>query len=402
VRLVADARTRCLAAVATSLAAEAGGRGGPQARAGRRGADCVVRVPVGTTVWLREGAMRTHGARARARALTRRADVDAGDSDEEEEEEEEEEVDPEPARGRRGRPLPPPPPPPPLRPASGSGPNFRPPMRLLADLKAEGEAVVVASGGRGGRGNGSTLEADKVGSQRDGAEAGGGGAVAPLLLELKSVADVGLVGPPNAGKSTLLAGLSNARPEIADYAFTTLRPQLGLVQSGFEPGPSPASPSVARQLLGALAARASLADIPGLVEGAHANRGLGHAFLRHVERCAALVLVVDLGAAGGADPGAPHATAARQLRMLRAELAAYSAPLAARPLLIVGSKADREGARRAMGGLRRAAAAARLPPPLAVSALTGEGMEELRAAVLALARDGRAAALADERRGRRL
>jgi len=163
------------------------------------------------------------------------------------------------------------------------------------------------------------------------------------------------------------------------------------------------NPAVAAQLLAAVGARASLADIPGLVEGAHSNRGLGHAFLRHVERCAALILVIDLGgtaasiAAPAEDAAAAGAallhprppTAARQLRTLRAELAAYSASLASRPMLVVGAKLDAAGARRALAGLARAAAASGLPPPLGVSAHSGEGIEALRRAVLRLAREGR-------------
>ena len=175
-----------------------------------------------------------------------------------------------------------------LRAGGGLGRNYRPTLRLLADLNEAGASAVVARGGRGGRGNAS-LDQSKPGSQRDDSEAGVEGQTLPLLLELKAVADVGLVGAPNVGKSTLLvrplpprsarsahapplaqASLTNARPEVADYAFTTLRPQLGrVVASGHEGGSSRISQAAAQLL-----ARATLADIPGLVEGAHANRGL--------------------------------------------------------------------------------------------------------------------------------
>jgi GTP-binding protein len=160
---------------------------------------------------------------------------------------------------------------------------------------------------------------------------------------------------------------------VAAYPFTTLRPQLGRVaaEGGGE------KRDAITFSLSELEPRATLADIPGLVTGAHANRGLGHAFLRHVERCGALLLVVDLGASPTA-----------QLRMLRSELAAYDASLAARPTLVVGSKLDLPGARRALAGLRRSAAAAGLPPPLGVSASSQEGLAALRAAVLAVARGG--------------
>ena len=175
-----------------------------------------------------------------------------------------------------------------VRPDGGLGRNYRPKLRLVADLNEAGASAVVARGGRGGRGNAS-LDQSKLGSQRDDSEAGVEGQTLPLLLELKAVADVGLVGAPNVGKSTLLvrpaqlcsarsadvplraqASLTNARPEVADYAFTTLRPQLGrVVASGSEGGSSRISLAAAQLL-----ARATLADIPGLVEGAHANRGL--------------------------------------------------------------------------------------------------------------------------------
>ncbi len=184
--------------------------------------------------------------------------------------------------------------------------------------------------------------------------------------------------------------MTNARPEVADYAFTTLRPQLGRVSAG----------GVSRPVPG-VDITATLADIPGLIEGAHANRGLvrdtillrgmppltrlaqGHSFLRHVERCAALLLIVDLSAG---EEGRPGARAAAQLRMLRAELASYDSTLASRPLLVIGTKLDMPGAARGLAGLRRSATAAALPRPLGVSAVTGEGVEDVRAAVLGLAR----------------
>ena len=178
---------------------------------------------------------------------------------------------------------------------------------LLADLVGSGIRAVIARGGRGGRGNASLATSrDRVPS---GAEAGEPGEDKRLSVELRIVADVGLVGLPNAGKSTLLATLTAAHPKIADYPFTTLSPNLGV--AGEEE-------------------RFVVADVPGLVEGAHEGKGLGHRFLRHVSRCRALVLVVDLSAP---DPAADLAT-------VRAELEAYDRAMAARPSLVVGTKRD--------------------------------------------------------------
>ena len=178
----------------------------------------------------------------------------------------------------------------------------------VADLVGVGTRAVVARGGRGGRGN-SSLK-----SRRDPAphtaEPGEPGEEHRLELELRLVADVGLVGLPNAGKSTLLSRLSAARPKIADYPFTTLSPNLGV--AGGESG------------------RFVVADVPGLIEGAHQGRGLGHRFLRHVARCRALAYVVDAAAED------PHG----DLRTVRAEVAAYDAALADLPSLVVVTKAD--------------------------------------------------------------
>ncbi len=226
---------------------------------------------------------------------------------------------------------------------------------LLADLVGEGARAVVARGGRGGRGNASLASGrDRVPKA---AEAGEPGEERRLALELRIVADLGLVGLPNAGKSTLLAALTAARPKIADYPFTTLTPNLGVAGDPDE--------------------RFVVADIPGLIEGAHEGRGLGHRFLRHVTRCRALVLVVDLAAPDPAD----------DLETLRDELEAYDPELARRPSIVVATKADlAPDTDPAVLG----------EDAIAVSAVTGEGMEVLRARLEALARD--AAALAEERR----
>jgi len=218
---------------------------------------------------------------------------------------------------------------------------------LLADLVGEGARAVVARGGRGGRGSAALASPkDRVPKV---AEAGEPGEEKRLRVELRTVADLGLVGLPNAGKSTLLGALTAARPKIADYPFTTLTPNLGVADLGDE--------------------RFVVADIPGLVEGAHEGRGLGHRFLRHVARCRALVLVVDLSSPG---PAADLAT-------VRAELEAYDSALAARPYLVVGAKADLVPDADPQALLGAGAGA--------VSAVTGEGLPALREHLERLAAD---------------
>ena len=226
---------------------------------------------------------------------------------------------------------------------------------LLADLVGARSRAVVARGGRGGRGNAALAgPANRVPRS---AEAGELGEERRLRVELRIVADVGLVGLPNAGKSTLLSRLTAAKPKIADYPFTTLTPNLGV--AGRED-------------------RFVVADVPGLVEGAHEGRGLGDRFLRHVSRCRALVLVVDLSSA---DPAA-------DLETVRSELAAYDPALVERPALVVGTKAD-------LVQDPRAAAEALGPGTMVVSGASGEGVEALAERVGALARE--AAASAEER-----
>jgi GTP-binding protein len=208
----------------------------------------------------------------------------------------------------------------------------------VADLVGEGARSVVARGGRGGRGNVAFASARNRVPRT--AEPGEDGEDKRLRVELRTVADVGLVGLPNAGKSTLLARLTAAKPKIANYPFTTLTPNLGVA--------------------GGDADRFVVADIPGLIEGASQGKGLGHRFLRHIVRCRALVLVVDLAAD---DPAADLAT-------LHTELAAYDPELAARPSIVVGTKAD-------LVDEPSVAAAGLGADALVVSAMTDEGLDEL-------------------------
>ena len=217
---------------------------------------------------------------------------------------------------------------------------------LLADLTEEGQSFVAARGGRGGRGTAALATARRRAPGF--AVRGEAGEERWLRLELRLLADVGLVGLPNAGKSSLIAKLSAARPKVAAYPFTTITPNLGVAEAGGD--------------------RFVVADVPGLVEGAAQGRGLGLAFLRHLSRCRVLCYVIDLAED---DP-------AEILRVLRGEVAAYDAALEARPSVVVGNKIDLEGARERIADAGRAAAPS---PFFAVSALTGEGVEELAEAL---------------------
>ena len=218
----------------------------------------------------------------------------------------------------------------------------------LADLAVHGERWLAAPGGAGGRGNARFLSNRRRAPRF--AEQGEQPEERWLRLELKLLADVALVGFPNVGKSTLISRLSAARPKIADYPFTTLVPNLGVVVT-----------DEGEEFV--------VADVPGLIEGASEGRGLGHRFLRHIERARALVLLIDLGPAAEAPPDA-------QLRVLRAELGAYRPDLLQRRRLVIGSKADV-----ATGSLPEA--------DMAVSAVTGARIAELAGRLATLVREAR-------------
>lgn len=218
---------------------------------------------------------------------------------------------------------------------------------LVADMQGAGERVVVARGGRGGRGNATFASATNQAPRY--AQPGRPGERRKLRLELRLMADVGLVGLPNAGKSTLIRRVSAARPRVADYPFTTLVPHLGVVRVDEETS-------------------FVMADVPGLIEGAHRGQGLGSRFLRHVARARLLLHVVDVGGVTGRDP-------VDDVRSIERELALADPMLAARPRLLVANKVDllshelREQMR-----LRFEAAGLPWRP---VSAVTGEGVGTL-------------------------
>jgi GTP-binding protein len=213
---------------------------------------------------------------------------------------------------------------------------------LSWDLDRQGAQVVVAQGGEGGRGN--VRFANSVRQAPNFAERGLPGESLDLRLELKLLADVGIIGLPNAGKSTLLRAVSRAMPDVGDFPFTTLEPVLGVVDNGLN--------------------SFVMADLPGLIEGAHEGVGLGHQFLRHVERTRVLVHLLD---AGSADPLADYET-------VRNELALYDQRLVAKPELVVLNKIDLPDIRERVEGLRGAFAGREV---MTASGATGEGTREL-------------------------
>ncbi|MGD0839018.1 MAG: GTPase ObgE [Polyangia bacterium] len=236
--------------------------------------------------------------------------------------------------------------------------------KLLADLRRQGERLVAARGGRGGRGNIHFATATDRAPRHH--ERGTAGQQRSIRLELKLLADVGLVGFPNTGKSSFIARVSAARPKIADYPFTTLIPNLGVVRLSGD-----------RSLV--------VADVPGLIAGAHAGAGLGHRFLRHLERTRVLIHLLEVSPVPGRTP-------LRDYLALRRELELYDPALAERAEIVVLSKVDLPSTRTRLGALR-ASFARRKVELLAMSSVTGQGVTEvLEAAFRALASARRAQA----------
>ena len=222
----------------------------------------------------------------------------------------------------------------------------------LADVTSSNDRIVVVRGGRGGFGN----EHFKSATNQTPREAMPGGPCEQrtLRLELKLIADIGFVGKPNAGKSTLLAAVSRATPKVADYPFTTRSPNLGIAELGGE-----------RRLV--------IADIPGLIDGAAAGAGLGHEFLRHIERTTTLVHLVDIAPLDGSDP-------VESYNAIRRELAEYSPQLAAKPEIVALNKIDLVPAGERSAVVERTVAAiggSGPGKPLVISGATGEGLREL-------------------------
>jgi len=221
-------------------------------------------------------------------------------------------------------------------------------LTTLADLAADGQRVLVARGGRGGRGNARFVSSTNRAPRRT--EPGVEGEERFLRLQLKLIADAGLVGFPNAGKSTLISRISAARPKIADYPFTTLSPNLGVVSLPDD-----------RSFV--------VADVPGLIEGAHQGHGLGHQFLRHIERTKVVVHLVDVSGASGRDPVQDFDTIVDELRL-------FDPKVAAKPMIVAASKMD------AVDDLSRVTALERHVrdrglPLFRISAVAGTGLDAL-------------------------
>jgi len=224
---------------------------------------------------------------------------------------------------------------------------------LIKDLVDTGETFVILKGGRGGQGNAkfktSTHRTPRF------AQPGEAGETRTLKLELKLLADVGIIGLPNAGKSTLIAAISSARPKIANYPFTTLTPSLGVVKT------KRAEPFV-------------VADIPGLIKGAHKGTGLGIKFLRHIERTRILIHLIDVSSIDSDDPLC-------QYRTINQELVMYDEKLVQKPQIVVLNKLDLPGVRKSAEIFQSALKGKKV---LLISALTGQGLEQLKSQIVHL------------------
>ena len=299
---------------------------------GHAGRDLLVKVPCGTLVW----------------------ELSKGRPQEDAEEDDESEERPAMPASSSSRPL--------LRLAAGAQAmevdlekeaEARPAVapknqgKLIADLTTHGQRFVLCHGGRGGLGNRNFATAAHQTPRF--AQPGEAGEEGEFLLELRLIAEVGLVGYPNAGKSTLLTAISRARPKIASYPFTTLHPQIGILEySDFH--------------------RLTVCDVPGLIEGAHRNVGLGHSFLRHIERCRVLVILVDMA---GTDNRAPW----DDYKNLLKELELYDPTLLERPRLVVANKMDEAVAESNLKSFKRKI---RKTPVLPMAAAFDEGVEKFK------------------------
>jgi GTP-binding protein len=223
---------------------------------------------------------------------------------------------------------------------------------LIVDLTRDGEEFVLCRGGAGGKGN-VHFKSSRNRAPRQYPE-GQEGEQGYFLLELRTIADAGLVGYPNAGKSTLLRKISAARPKVAAYPFTTLHPIVGVIEfPGYR--------------------RATIADIPGLIEGAHRGLGLGHEFLRHITRCRILLFVIDVAGSEGRNP-------VEDLQNLRREIDLYDPALSSRPWLVVANKMDLPDAKKNLEAVQERFPKTKIIP---TSAAKGEGMDALKEALAA-------------------
>src|SRR5438477_697260 len=286
------------------IKAKDGGHGKSKKMAGRAGANKIVKVPVGTIVWHADKEKRS----------TPNSQLPTPNSDQS---------------------------------AIGSAQSA---MDLIIDLVRDGEEFVLCRGGAGGKGNVHFKSSRNRAPRQytDGEE----GEQGYFLLELRTIADAGLVGYPNAGKSTLLRKLSAARPKVAAYPFTTLHPVVGVMElPGYR--------------------HATIADIPGLIEGAHRGVGLGHEFLRHITRCPILIFVIDVAGSEGRSP-------VEDLQNLRKEIDLYDPMLSSRPWLIVANKMDLPNANENLETLQEKFSKVRT---VSISAANGEGIDTLKTAL---------------------
>jgi GTP-binding protein len=326
------------------IKAKSGGHGMGKKMYGRAAQDKIVKVPVGTVVYRADdgpGRVRSQArvmeedwsdrkaGRKRPPLSPPEADQDSASNSE---------ADAEPGENLAGETLP-------LPEANARTQTVGLPP--LVDLAIEGQEFILAQGGKGGKGNVHFKSSrNRAPIQYTEGEEGEQG---HFLLELRTIADAGLVGYPNAGKSTLLTKISAARSKIAPYPFTTLHPIVGVVDfPGYQ--------------------RATVADIPGLIEGAHRNVGLGHDFLRHITRCKVLIFVVDVAGSEARNP-------IEDVQNLRREIDLYDARLSQRPWFIVANKMDLPGAGENLEALSRRFPSVEIVP---LSAVTGEGMDELK------------------------
>jgi GTP-binding protein len=247
---------------------------------------------------------------------------------------------------------------------------------LLHDFTRPNQTIIVARGGRGGRGNQHFATSTHQAPREH--ELGRSGEEKHLRLELRLLADAGLVGYPNVGKSTLISRLSSARPKIANYAFTTLQPNLGVVKVGDWPHEQ----------------SFTIADLPGLIEGAHLGAGLGVQFLRHIERTSVIVHLVDVSDAADATEGNSRPDPVEDFKVITAELASFDPALAKRPTILVASKADVANPDK----LKKLTTYAkrRKMPIYPISAVTGEGIEPLKYAIAAAVAEHRPAPVETE------
>src|SRR6058998_1175351 len=290
------------------IKAKDGGHGKGKKMAGRAGANKIVKVPVGTIVWRVEDekSSTSNSDKSRAGAQQRTPDSDQSA----------------------------------IRALQSE-------MDLIVDLVRDGEEFVLCRGGAGGKGNVHFKSSRNRAPRQytDGEE----GEEGYFLLELRTIADAGLIGYPNAGKSTLLRKISAARPKVAAYPFTTLHPIVGVIEfQGYR--------------------RATIADIPGLIEGAHRGLGLGHEFLRHITRCGVLVFVIDIAGSEGRNP-------IEDLQNLRREIELYDPMLSDRLWLVAANKMDLPNANENLDALRQRFPKISIVP---ISAAKGEGMDVLK------------------------